>query len=189
MTILLEGHSDGTSGVDDISGTATIPVTGYLVTSDVETIVVLENSTITITVTNSTGSIVNNAIVTLTKSAGALTANEMVNTRVEIDGTVTTISDGLYVFHDVNATMVNTITAQVVLGSDGTTGMARLTIAASNPVLTVTSTNTTLTNLIDNVFTIRVMNGATAESGAAIMVNVTAGASPSTTRCSPDCQP
>ncbi len=169
MTITVSG----TVGEDEYSGTTTIPVTGYLVSTDTETIVVLQNSTVTITVTNSTGGIVNNAKVTLTESAGALTASEMDGSVVEIDGTVTSISDGLYVFHNVNATMVNTITVLVVLGSDSTISMARLEIEASNPVLTVTSTKDVLTNLIDNVFTIRVMNGATAESTAVVSMNVT----------------
>ncbi len=172
MTITVSG----TVGEDEYSGTITIPVTGYLVSTDTETIVVLEETDVTITVTNGTDLVINNAIVTLTADLGTLTATEMDGIDVEIDGTVTSISDGLYVFHDVNASQVSTIT--VLVETVAAVKMARLEIAATNPVLTVTSTNDTLTSIIDNVFTIRVMDGATPESGADIELNVTFTADP-----------
>ena len=163
MTITVSGTVEEDEETVTYSGSKTMPVTGYLVSTDTETIVVKTKNTITITVTNATtSSVINNAKVSMTPSAGTLTGV------VLIDGAVTSINNGQYVFHNVNASQVCTIK---VLVEKVTTKMARLFIEASNPVLTITSTKDKLTNIVDNEFTLRVMHGATPEDEAEIFMN------------------
>lgn len=168
MTITVSGEITVGEVTTPYSGMTTIPVTGYLISTDMEIIVVGTENNITITVTDSLGTPINNAKVTMTPDPACdLTADEMGATYPEIDGASTPINDGLYVFHNVDAAQVCKIT--VFAEGSG----ARLFIDASNPVLDVSSTVSTLTNIVDNVFSVRVMEGTTPEEGATITMNVT----------------
>ncbi len=162
-----------TEAIPDITyvGTAEVPIVGFLISTDTTLFTVLEENIITVTVMNGT-TIVNNAKVTLTTDAdsGTLTSFE----DNVIDGASDYVTNGQYIFHDVNSTVVAEIKATASKMVEETdTDFAWLTMNVVNNVLDISSSITLATALIDNTFNITVTENGTPIEDVVVTLNTT----------------